>query len=106
MKRHALNSLLAMAMVIVALLANYVIFREAELRNDFYYNAWRPGRALMQGQNPYQAPHFLRYPLWTLVLSLPFAWLPLPIAMATWTLLCKHCAEVADSLESARPTRC
>jgi hypothetical protein len=91
MKRHALNSFLAVAMVMVALLANYVIFREAELRNDFYYNAWRPGRALMQGQNPYQAPHFLRYPLWTLVLSLPFAWLPLPVAMASWTLV-SECA--------------
>jgi hypothetical protein len=87
MKRQAFNSLLAVAMVIVALLANYLMFAGAELRNDFYYNAWRPGRALMKGQNPYQAPYFLRYPLWTLVLSLPFAWLPLPLAMASWTLV-------------------
>jgi len=91
MKRHALNSFLTVAMVIVALLANYVVFRGPEPRNDFYYNAWRPGRALMQGQDPYQTPHFLRYPLWTLILSLPFACLPLSIALASWTLV-SQCA--------------
>ncbi|TKJ31112.1 MAG: hypothetical protein CEE40_02325 [Chloroflexi bacterium B3_Chlor] len=92
MKRYALNSFLAVAMVIVAFLANYAVFGGPELHNDFYYIAWRPGRALMQGQNPYQAPHFLRYPLWTLVLSLPLAWLPLSIAMTSWTLLSEFAA--------------
>lgn len=86
MKRYVLTSMLIVGAVVVAFLANNLLFGRPGLHGDFYYNAWRPGRALIQGQNPYKAPDFLRYPLWTLLASLPFACLPASVALASWAL--------------------
>jgi hypothetical protein len=87
MKRYLLNSLLVGGMVLATFVANYVLFRQPGQHTDFYYNAWLPGRALLEGQNPYEAPYSLRYPLWTLLLSLAFTPLSVPMALASWALL-------------------
>ncbi len=86
MRRHAVDSVLVVASLIVAFVANYALFSRQGPYTDFYYMAWQPGRALMQGQNPYQPPYSALYPLWTIVLGLPFAWLPISAALASWAL--------------------
>jgi hypothetical protein len=93
MIRRSAVALLAAGVLIGLLGANYVMFSTQGSHTDFYYMAWRPGRALMAGDNPYQAPYSALYPPWTLVLGLPFACLPISFALASWALA-SECAAI------------
>lgn len=86
MRRLLLSSLLVAILVVLAFLVNYVLFGGQQLRTDFYYMAWLPGRGMIEGKDPYLPPYSLLYPPWTLILSLPFVLLPAPAALASWAL--------------------
>lgn len=69
---------------------------------------WIAGRALLRGEDPYQAltpnrsPWPLYYPLPAVLLALPFAGLPLPIARAVWFAVSSGALAYAWSAERWR----
>lgn len=69
---------------------------------------WLAAQALLKGEDPYRAlagsrsPWPLYYPLPAVLLSLPFAWLPLPIARAVWFATCSGALAYAWSGERWR----
>lgn len=82
-----LLALLALGMVVLLLSHIASTWVDPSL-SDFYHRVWLAGRLLLEDGNPYKNPDFqLQYPLWTSVLTIPLALLPLHWAYVSWLLL-------------------